>query len=124
MLRLVCLSNVIKKDIYSFLHCLNLDSLDFRIFLIDFQNQVRALFFTKSQQKEACGVFFVNQETNERVKVSSKIPVNKPSELMVVIPALAAGAYKLEVATQFTGGTKTLLKEPRKAVFERILTVL
>ena len=69
------------------------------------------------------GVYFINQETNERVKVSSKIPVNKPSELMVVIPALAAGSYKLEVATQFTGGTKTLLKEPRKAVFEKILTV-
>jgi hypothetical protein len=27
------------------------------------------------------------------------------------------------VGTQFTGGTKTLLKEPRKAVFEKILTV-
>ena len=31
MLRLVCLSNVIKKDIYSFLHRLDLDSLDLRI---------------------------------------------------------------------------------------------
>jgi len=68
------------------------------------------------------GVYFVNQETNERVKVSSKIPVNKPSELMVVIPALAAGTYKLEVVTQFTGGTKTLLKEPRTAVFDKVLT--
>jgi len=70
------------------------------------------------------GVYFVNQETNERVKVSSKIPVNKPSELMVVIPALAAGAYKLEITTQYGSNSKNLLKEPRTAVFERILTVL
>ncbi len=70
------------------------------------------------------GVYFINQETEERVKVESKIPVNKPSELIVVIPALYAGSYKLEVVTQFTGGTKTLLKEPRTAVFDRVLIVV
>ena len=70
------------------------------------------------------GVYFINQETNERVKVSSKIPVNKPSELMVVIPALAAGSYKLEIVTQFSGTSKRPLKEPRTAVFERVLSVL
>jgi hypothetical protein len=70
------------------------------------------------------GVYFVNQETKERVKVNSKIPVNKPSELMVVIPALAAGTYKLEVVTQYGGNAKQLLKKPRNAVFERILSVL
>ena len=70
------------------------------------------------------GVYFINQETNERVKVSSKIPVNKPSELMVVIPALAAGSYKLEIVTQFSGTSKRPLKEPRTAVFERVLNVL
>jgi hypothetical protein len=58
------------------------------------------------------------------VKVSSKIPVNKPSELMVVIPALAAGSYKLEIVTQFSGTSKRPLKEPRTAVFERVLSVL
>ena len=70
------------------------------------------------------GVYFVNQETDERVKVSSKMPVNKPSELMVVIPALAAGSYKLEVVTQYGSNNKNLLKEPRTAVFDRILSVL
>jgi hypothetical protein len=70
------------------------------------------------------GVYFINQETNERVKVQSKIPVNKPSELMVVIPALAAGSYKLEIVTQYGSNNKNLLKEPRTAVFERILSVL
>ena len=58
------------------------------------------------------------------MKVSSKIPVNKPSELMVVIPALAAGTYKLEIVTQYGSNNKNLLKEPRTAVFERILSVL
>ena len=70
------------------------------------------------------GVYFINQETNERVKVSSKIPVNKPSELMVVIPALAAGSYKLELVTQYGGNSKHLLKEPRNTVFDRVLSVL
>jgi nucleoid DNA-binding protein len=70
------------------------------------------------------GVYFINQETNERVKVSSKIPVNKPSELMVIIPSLVTGAYKLEIATQFSGNYKTPLKEPRKAVFDNFLVVL
>jgi hypothetical protein len=70
------------------------------------------------------GVYFINQESKERVKVTSKMPVNKPSELMIVIPALAAGTYKLEVVTQYGGNSKQLLKEPRTAAFERILSVL
>ena len=56
--------------------------------------------------------------------LSSQIPVNKPSELMVVIPALAAGSYKLELVTQYGGNSKQLLKEPRKSVFDRVLSVL
>ena len=75
-------------------------------------------------ESEANGVYFVNQETNERVKVSSKIPVNKPSELMVVIPALPAGAYKLEIVTQFSGASKNPLKEPRSTLFDKVLNVL
>ena len=70
------------------------------------------------------GVYFVNQETNERVKVSSKIPVNKPSELVVVIPALAAGSYKLEIVTQFSGASKQPLKKPRSTIFDKVLNVL
>ena len=75
-------------------------------------------------ENEANGVYFINQETNERVKVSSKMPVNKPSELIVVIPALTAGSYKLEIATQYGGNSKHLLKEPRNTVFDRVLSVL
>jgi len=78
----------------------------------------------KQGESEANGVYFVNQETNERVKVSSKIPVNKPSELMVVIPALSAGTYKLEIVTQFSGASKNPLKEPRSTLFDKVLNVL
>ncbi|MDR1552202.1 MAG: DUF4469 domain-containing protein [Prevotellaceae bacterium] len=70
----------------------------------------------------ANGVYFVNQDTQERTKVdASDLVINNPSELMIVIPALAAGMYKVEVTTQFTNSV--LLKEPRTAVFDRILTV-
>jgi len=75
-------------------------------------------------ENEVKGVYFVNQETNERMKVSSKMSVNKPSELMVVIPALAAGTYKLEVATQFSGNYNNTLKEPRSTIFDKVLSVL
>jgi hypothetical protein len=70
------------------------------------------------------GVYFVNQETKERVKVSSKIPVNKPSELMVIIPNLATGSYKLEIATQYSGNNNKPLKNPRSTLFDKVLNVL
>ena len=50
------------------------------------------------------------------------IVINNPSELMIIIPALPAGTYQLEVTTQYSTGNK-LLKEVRSAVFDRPLTV-
>ena len=71
----------------------------------------------------ANGIYFVNQTTQARVKVdASDIVYNNPSELVILIPALAAGTYQLEITTQFAG--TNLLKEPRTAVFDKILTVL
>jgi len=70
------------------------------------------------------GVYFINQESNERVKVESKIPVNRPSELIVVIPSLGAGTYKVEIVTQFSGTSNKPLKEPRSTVFDKVLNVL
>ncbi|MDR2774712.1 MAG: DUF4469 domain-containing protein [Tannerella sp.] len=70
------------------------------------------------------GVYFVNQATSKRTKVeSSDIVTNNPSELIVVIPVLAAGTYRIELTTQFSGNSKAPLKEPRTANFDRILTV-
>jgi hypothetical protein len=69
------------------------------------------------------GVYFVNQTTQERTKVEADDMVtNNPSELIIIIPLLAAGTYRVEVATQFTSGDR-FLKEPRSVSFDKILTV-
>jgi hypothetical protein len=71
----------------------------------------------------ANGICFVNQTTLERTRVDeSDIVTNNPSEVIVMIPELAAGTYLLEVTTQFSGGGR-LLNEPRTAKFNRTLTV-
>jgi hypothetical protein len=68
------------------------------------------------------GVYFVNQTSGESTKVDpSDIVINNPSELIIVIPELAAGTYKLQVTTQFSASS--LLKEPRTVVFDKVLTV-
>jgi hypothetical protein len=70
----------------------------------------------------ANGVYFIDENGN-RIQVDvSDIVINKPSELMIMIPALPQGMYQLEVMTQFSNGS-TLLKESRTGVFDRILTV-
>jgi hypothetical protein len=71
---------------------------------------------------EANGVYFVNQDTGERIKVDdSDFVLNNPSELIVLIPDLAAGTYLLEVTTQYAVSKE--LKEPRTAMFNKTLTV-
>jgi hypothetical protein len=70
------------------------------------------------------GVYFVNEATSERVKVeAADIVENKPAELLVVVPALAAGTYRLEVTTQYSGSGGKVLDKPRTAAFDRPLTV-
>lgn len=69
------------------------------------------------------GVYFVNEATAERTKVdATDIVTNNPSELVIVIPALAAGVYVLEVSSQFSGSS-TPLKEVRTSRFDKVLTV-
>ncbi len=68
------------------------------------------------------GVFFVNVVTQARTKVeASDIVTNNPSEVMVVIPELAAGTYAIELLTQYSGSQT--LKEPRTATLDKQLTV-
>lgn len=69
------------------------------------------------------GVYFHNLDTNTSTQVdASDIVTNNPSELIVVIPALASGEYQLEIITQYAVGST--LKETRSAVFEKRLTVV
>ncbi|MGV8092653.1 MAG: DNA-binding domain-containing protein [Mangrovibacterium sp.] len=70
---------------------------------------------------EATGVYFVNQTSGESIRMDpTDLAVNKPSELIVIIPALASGTYKLQVTTQYS---KPLLKKPRSVVFDKMLRV-
>jgi hypothetical protein len=70
-----------------------------------------------------CGVYFVNQADGSRVKVDdADIVENLIGHLLIVVPALAAGAYRLEVTTQYAGGGRPL-KAPRTTTFDRLLTV-
>lgn len=68
------------------------------------------------------GVYFINQTSGDAVAVdTSDIVTNNPSELIIVVPELAAGAYTLELRTQFNGSRFN--KEIHSATFEKVLTV-
>ncbi|MDR2446955.1 MAG: DUF4469 domain-containing protein [Treponema sp.] len=69
----------------------------------------------------AVGLYFVPM-SGDPVKVDpTDIVVNNPAEVIAVIPALAAGAYRVRIATQYTGGKA--LKTPHVFTFEKELTV-
>jgi hypothetical protein len=73
--------------------------------------------------KPEVGVYFVSaDDASLRVKVSGHLAENTTSKLIGMIPVLSAGAWKVEVATQFASGG-TLLKEPRVIEFKGELTV-
>lgn len=67
------------------------------------------------------GVFFIKDDD----KTSTPSPLlvhNNPSELTVMIPALADGLYRVRVVTNFTTGNKQT-KDPRSTDFHILLTV-
>jgi hypothetical protein len=53
----------------------------------------------------------------------SDIVINKPSELMIMVPSLPAGMYRLEVTTQFTNSGGKVLNEPRSTIFDKLFIV-
>ena len=72
----------------------------------------------------AIGVYFINQATQAEVKVDeSEIVTNNPSELMIVIPELPSGEYKLQITSMFSGNASKPLKEARTTVFDKVLTM-
>jgi hypothetical protein len=71
----------------------------------------------------SCGVYFASEADGTRVKVDeADIVENQNAHLLIVIPALAAGTWRLEITTQYMGGGKPL-KAPRTVAFDRLLTV-
>lgn len=69
------------------------------------------------------GFFFINSETEAETAVPmTAVSRNDPSYFSFIIPALADGKYYLEIASQYGGNTKQLLKDVRRNRF-RLLTV-
>lgn len=68
---------------------------------------------------ENCGLYFVAADGTETK--ASVIVQNKPSELIVIVPELTAGMYKVKVATQYNGHYD--LKHARTFEFEHYLNV-
>jgi len=70
------------------------------------------------------GIYFINETTAERTKVPTvNIVMNQNNRLMVLIPGLQPGSYRLEHITQYAGSGITLT-EPHTSSFIRILRVL
>jgi hypothetical protein len=60
------------------------------------------------------GLYFVSAaDTTQRVKVTGRMAENAPTKLIGIIPVLTAGAWKVQVVTQYTGTSSTFLKAPR-----------
>ena len=73
--------------------------------------------------KDTVGLYFVAENGDAEIKVDpSDIVVNNPSEVIAVVPALAAGTYHVRIVTQYTSGT--FLKTPRTYTFDKDLTVV
>jgi hypothetical protein len=69
------------------------------------------------------GVYFINEATCERTKVpATDVITNENSRLMIVIPDLQPGSYRLEYVTQYAGSTIPLA-EPRSSTFASTLLV-
>ncbi|MDR0375207.1 MAG: DUF4469 domain-containing protein [Treponema sp.] len=73
--------------------------------------------------KAEVGVYFARaDDPAQAVKAGGRLAENAASKLIGVIPALSAGAWLVEVKTQYSGGSG-FLKEPRSILFKGELTV-
>lgn len=66
------------------------------------------------------GVYFVNQSTQAETKAVFTA-TNTPKSLILLLPSMPAGDYKVKVVTQFNGSIS--LKAPRTITYDKILTV-
>jgi len=72
---------------------------------------------------EQVGVSFISGANGDVIKVDPvDVVVNRPTEVIILTPDLPAGEYRLQLITQY--GKNVLLKEPRVALFEQVLTVV
>jgi hypothetical protein len=70
----------------------------------------------------ACGLYFAGIDTGKETLVDpADIVVNNPSELIALVPDLAAGTYQAKIVTQYNGGKGR--KTPISVTFDKVLTV-
>ncbi|GHV69408.1 hypothetical protein FACS1894199_18080 [Bacteroidia bacterium] len=70
------------------------------------------------------GVHFVYADGTSSIKVQNRnIALNNPSELLLIVPTLPVGQYKIRIQTYFSGNGKYILKTPHIFMFEKLLTV-
>ena len=70
-----------------------------------------------------CGVYFVKDGAGPvyREKADGRFADNTAVRIVGIVPNIAAGKWRVQVVTQYTGSTS--LKEPRTIVFPTVLTV-
>ena len=89
-----------------------------------FNAELRGTYIKIVGDDAACGLYFVNVETSEAIKLDSRyISVNEPSRLMIIVPAtMSAGTYELRVTTQFSRGN-VALKKPRSTSLPHVIEI-
>lgn len=81
--------------------------------------EIRGYNIKLTGENPACGLWFV-PETGEAVKAEIFVD-NKPSTVIAMIPALAAGVYSIRIVTQYSGGKD--LREPKTVTYSKELEV-
>jgi hypothetical protein len=69
------------------------------------------------------GVYFVSVDSDMRVKIDAPLAENLTSKMIGIIPALKDGSWKIEVSTQYSGSSNTMLKKARVIESPFVLTV-
>jgi hypothetical protein len=67
------------------------------------------------------GLYFVPEAGDPVLVDISDVVVNNPSELIALVPSLAAGTYRVRIITQYS--SSRLLKVPHTFTFDKPLTV-
>ena len=76
------------------------------------------------EEGKQVGFFFINATDKKETAIPmTSLLRNDPSFFSFIIPSLPAGSYYLEVATQYGGNSKQLLKEVRRNRFPYLLEV-
>ena len=67
-------------------------------------------------------ILFINEDTNDEYSLEDQFVINDPSRVVVEVPSLPPGVYRLVIRTLYST-TSTTLKAPRHIAFKIKLTV-